>query len=155
MKYRILDLHNDYWVRLIVVPFLGFCVPYFTELTPDGAGESFIYNHPSVFTVFLVVIVFELNRFVVKNHKNIFVVNASLIYKVILKFAFQLVFTFCLLFLFLSIWYCLFLDYKEHFDFLINNVAFGLFVTLFFLMSYELSYFFFLYGPKSKPKQKI
>ena len=135
MKYRVLDLHNDYWVRLVIVPFLGFCVPYITNMIPDGnPQDSFICRHPSVFTVVVVIIVFELNRYIVKMYKGVFTSkNFHPINRLLIKFIFQLVYTFCLLFLFLSIWYSYFLKLDDYFELMINTTVFGLVVTLIFL----------------------
>ncbi|MBL6657773.1 MAG: hypothetical protein ISR00_05420 [Flavobacteriales bacterium] len=90
MNYRVLDLHNDYWVRLIIVPLLGFCVPYLTNIIPDvNLQDSFICRHPSVFTVVVVVIVFELNRYVVKMYGDVFAsINFHPVNRLLLKFIF-------------------------------------------------------------------
>ncbi len=145
MKFRILDLYNDHWVSLLIVPFLGFCVPYLVNMTPEEVTiESFLYEHPSVFSVFVVVIIFETNRFFVKFFKNIILsFHKKTIYRVFFKFVFQLFLTFCLLFAFLSIWYIFILKLENYFEFLITTIFFGLTVTLIFLLSYDLSYFFY------------
>ncbi len=124
---------------------LGFCIPYIVNMTSEiGVQETFIYNHPSIFTVAIVVIIFELNRYIVKTYKGVLSsVHKQILYRVLFKFAFQLVFTFCLLFLFLSIWYGAILKMEDYHELIFMNISFGLVITLIFLLFYELSYFFY------------
>ena len=61
MAVKILDLRNDFWIRFLVVPFVGLCVPYFLSIIPqDYSRTSFLIEYPSFYT-FLVSVLFQMN----------------------------------------------------------------------------------------------
>ncbi|MEJ6734571.1 MAG: hypothetical protein QNK67_02950 [Flavobacteriales bacterium] len=64
LKFNLLNTKKDLWFRLMVVPFVGLITPLLTDVVPDGVDEDiFFMNYPYLFTVFAVVLLFEVNRF--------------------------------------------------------------------------------------------
>ena len=66
MAVKILDLRNDFWIRFLVVPFVGLCVPYFLSIIPqDYSRTSFLIEYPSLYTFLVSVLLSEINRKVI------------------------------------------------------------------------------------------
>jgi hypothetical protein len=59
MKLRFLHLGNDFWFRMLLVPFMGFLVPYITLMVPEGSHhKSIITRAPSLYTLPIVYFIF-------------------------------------------------------------------------------------------------
>jgi len=122
MKSRLLDLNNDFWLRVILVPFLGLCVPYFTNVIPPDSSYSFLQSHPSLYSGFAIILIFESNRFVIKQFRKWFKSkDKDYLYYLVRRIVFQLLFTLILLFILLFIWYHFILKSQDYSYYLLKK----------------------------------
>ncbi|MGB2363755.1 MAG: histidine kinase, partial [Flavobacteriales bacterium] len=145
MKLRFLHLGNDYWFRMLFVPFVGFLLPYITQIVPtDNFSETFIASTPSLYTLPIVYLIFEINRKLLVyskkrffKRKNIDGYSLILVRRVIL----QLFFNAVLIFFFLLVWYHTILQVDDFTYNIYNNMFACMSLTLAVILIYEAGYF--------------
>lgn len=145
MKLRFLHLGNDYWFRMLFVPFAGFLLPYITPMVPkDYIAETFISKSPSLYTLPVVYFIFEINRRLLVYSKKRFFKRKNLDgYSLILirRVVIQLFFTAVLMFFFLFVWYHTILQLDDFTYYIYNNIFVGMSITLAVILIYEAGYF--------------
>jgi hypothetical protein len=144
MKLRFLHLGNDFWFRVLLVPFMGFSVPYITSVIPDGyTHQTFITTVPSLYTLPIIFFIFECNRILLGYYKDKFKKGKNFDgYSVVLvrRVIFQLLITAALMFFALYIWYDMILLVDDFYVYIYNNLFVGLAITLAIILFY--SFFF-------------
>ncbi|MGC6469736.1 MAG: sensor histidine kinase [Flavobacteriales bacterium] len=139
---RILDIHNDYWLRVIVVPFMGLLLPYFTDLFPESPyNENFLSEYPYFFTIFFSVIFFESNRLSFKLLKKVLKIQFDISVNIIFRTIVQLGLTLFLLVFSLLFWFEIVLETTNYTKIMFDNIKIGLVITFIFLLLYQASYF--------------
>ena len=122
MKTRLLDLNNDFWLRLIFIPFAGLCIPYIADVVTPESSNSFLKSHPSIYFACVVIIIFELNRLFIKLFRNrIKSQNNDFLFLLIKRIVLQLVLSAFMIFIFLLIWYHFILKSQDYTFLILKN----------------------------------
>lgn len=126
MKLRFLHLGNDFWFRVMFVPFIGFLVPYITLMVPeDYHHSSAITTIPSLYTLPIVYFIFECNRMLLHYYKDKFRKRKNFDgYSIVLvrRVMFQLLITAALMYFALYVWYNEILLIDNFFIYIYNNL---------------------------------
>lgn len=144
MKLRTLHLGNDFWFRVMFIPFMGLSIPYITDMIPDDIFlESFLSLNPFLYTFFMVIFIFEANRsLMLYSADNLRIDYETLTLNLFKRIFFQLLISFILLFFFFCIWYSKILSSKDYHHLMFNNILMGLIITLIIILIYESGFFF-------------
>jgi len=156
LKFNLLNTKKDLWFRLMVVPFVGLITPLLTDVVPDGVDEDiFFMNYPYLFTVFAVVLLFEVNRFFLRflrrKLKNYSTIALRLVFQL---FALILISLLMMVFL-LFLWYKYILNVLDFSELIISNIYVGLSAAIIFTLYYELSYYIVVWQKQSNLNQSL
>ena len=156
LSFKLLNTKKDLWVRLMVVPFVGLITPFLTDVVPDGMNEDiFFVCYPYLFTVFAVILMFEVNRFFLRlfrrRLKNYSTIAVRLVYQFFALTFISLLLMVILLFL----WYEYILNVPDFNEFIASNVYVGLSIAIIFTMYYELSYYVVVWQKQSNLNQDL
>ena len=147
MAVKLLDLRNDFWIRFLVVPFVGLCVPYFLSIIPqDLSRSSFLIEHPSLYTFFISVLLSEANRRVIILSSRFIRTSEVKIARHLIRLVLLLVFNALMLLFPVYFWYKFILGLDQFQPFLWQNIINSLSVILIFLLLYESSFFLYKWG---------
>lgn len=143
MKLRFLHVENDFWFRVMFVPFLGFLTPYITHMLPENYVHTlYISRVPSLFTLPVVFFIFEFNRIIMIKSKAVNLIDFEGYTFFLVKRVFShLLITAILLLFFLLIWYHIILRIKGYNFLLGGNILIGLSISLAIIMIYEAGFF--------------
>ncbi|MBL6663835.1 MAG: histidine kinase [Flavobacteriales bacterium] len=145
MKLRFLHLGNDYWFRMLFVPFAGFLFPYVTHMIPDdNFTQTFFSKNPSLYTLPVVYFIFEINvRLLVYSKKRFFKRKNIEGYSLILvrRVILQLLLNSILMLFFLIVWYAAILQLDDFANYIYNNMFVGMSLTLAVILLFEAGYF--------------
>ena len=147
MAVKILDLRNDFWIRFLVVPFVGLCVPYFLSIIPqDYSRTSFLIEYPSLYTFLVSVLLSEINRKVIILSRQFIRSSDIKIQRHLIRLVMLLLLNAVLLLFPIYCWYEFILGLVEFQSFLWQNLINSLSVILIFLLLYESSFFLYKWG---------
>ena len=147
MAIKILDLRNDFWIRFLVVPFVGLCLPYFLDIFPDGFSQSsFLIEYPSIYTFFVSVLLSEINRKIIIFTRTFIRSSKISIEKHLYRLVFLLLVNALALLIPLFVWYEFVLQVNGYYSMFWGNLINSLLVILIFLLLYESSFFLYKWG---------
>ena len=147
MAVKLLDLKNDIWIRFLVVPFVGLCVPCFVDIIPDGVSStSFLVENPSIYTFLVSVVLSEINRKVIIFSRPFIKSPEIRVLRHIIRFILLLLVNGLLLILPIYFWYEFVLCGDQYVLLLRHNLVNPLSVILIFLLLYESSFFLYKWG---------
>lgn len=156
VSLKIFNTKEDLWFRLTVVPLIGILTPFFTNVLPvDVSIDLFFVKFPYLYTLFAVVLLFEVNRLSLRFFRKKFKSFSSIVVRLIIQLFLLIIITLALLYFILTFWYHNILNIVDFSSHITNNLYVGLSVAVIFTMYYEMSYYISVWQKENLINQKL